>query len=278
MPEKPPKNSVTRRGFLLSSAAVGASLFVAGTSSVPSATAQSPRHSIMVDVSKCIACMRCVSACETYHREYEGESAKGTAYTKVAVNDSGINVPQLCLHCSDAPCTNVCITHALTQLDYGAVVFDRSKCIGCLLCVNQCPFGSITFNPVDRKIAKCVMCHKAVEEGKAPYCVKVCPTGARSFGLYEAKLQEGMKLAEEKQGVLLYPRDSGTLYALTEKEFQSLLNRTDVTVIKQGYPTESRWVADLMKFSRVAWIPFTIGAALYVAKWTKNQPSGHEGE
>ena len=261
-------NSVTRRNFLLSAAATGASLLLVGTSDASPAPAQAPKHSILVNVSKCIGCMLCVTACETYHTQYEGSSAPGTAYTKVVRSTSTTNVPQLCLHCFDAPCTNVCITHALTQLDYGAVVYDRDKCIGCLLCVNQCPFGVITFNPIDRKIYKCVMCHKVVEQGQNPFCVQVCPTGARSFGLYEAKLQEGTKLTEDKQGVLLYPRETSTLYVLTDEESQKLMNTPEVTVIKNGYPTDSRWVAGLMKYSRLAWIPVALGAAFYVAKWT----------
>lgn len=275
MPDKELKNkSVTRRSFLLSATATGASLFFIGTADAPSAGAQAPKHSVLVNVSKCIGCMRCVTACEAYHIQNEGFSAPGVSYTKVVVFDSATNVPQLCLHCSNAPCANVCITHALTQLDYGAVVYDKDKCIGCLLCVNQCPFGAITFNPVDRKIYKCVLCHKVVEKGQGPFCVAVCPTGARTFGLYEAKLNEGTDLAQNKHGALLYPRDTSTLYVLTDKELQELVTTPEVTVIKKEYPTGSRWVAALMKYSRLAWIPMTLVAAFYFTKWRKNQLGG----
>jgi formate dehydrogenase iron-sulfur subunit len=263
-----------RRSFLLSSAAAGTALFLIGNSSAPSTSTQRPKHSVLVDVSKCIGCMQCIAACRTYHGEYDHLTAEGTAYTKVALVDDMLLIPQLCLHCIDAPCAKACITHALTQLDYGPVVFDEEKCIGCLLCVNQCPFGSITFNPVEKKIYKCDMCHKAVEEGKEPYCVQVCPTGTRSFGMYEDKLAEGLKLAEQKQGVLLYPRDTSTLYALTDKELEKLVSNADVTVIKRTYPTNSRWVADLLKYSRIAWIPVTLGAAFYVLKWTRSESGG----
>jgi Fe-S-cluster-containing dehydrogenase component len=266
--------SVTRRSFLLSSAGAGAALFLMGNLTIPPPSAQRPKHSVLVDVSKCIGCMRCVAACKNYHAEYEHLSAEGTAYTKVAVVDNAGIVPELCLHCLDSPCTKACITHALSQLDYGPVVLDRDKCIGCLLCVNQCPFGSITFDPVEKKIYKCDMCHKAVEEGKKPYCVQICPTGTRSFGLYEDKLAEGLKLAEQKQGVLLYPRDTSTLYVLTNKELENLVNSVDVTVIKRTYPADSKWIADLLKYSRIAWIPLTLGAAFYVLKWTRNESSG----
>jgi Fe-S-cluster-containing dehydrogenase component len=272
MPQKSSSSSksVTRRTFLLSSAAVGGALLLSGTSNV-SAQPAKPKHAILVDISKCIACMRCIAACESYHKAFEGLSATGTAYTKVTVLDSSTYVAELCLHCFDSPCTKVCITHALTQLDYGPVVYDGDKCIGCLLCVNQCPFGSISFDPVQKKISKCDMCPKLVEQGKPPSCVTACYPTARTFGLYEDKLAEGMKLAEEKKGVLLYPRETGVLYVLTKSQFEKLVDNSTVTVIKNGYPASSRWVADLLKYSRLAWIPVTLGAALYIARWTKEQ-------
>jgi Fe-S-cluster-containing dehydrogenase component len=267
---------VTRRGFLLSSAAAGAALFLVRASDVPPSTQSGPRprHAVLVNATTCIGCMRCVAGCETYHREYYGLSAQGTAYTKVVTVNDGTYVPELCLHCFDSPCTKACITHALTQLDYGPVIYDKGKCIGCLLCVNQCQFGSITFNPVERKIYKCDMCHLLVEQGKNPSCVQVCPTGTRSFGLYEDKLKEGLKLADDNNGVLLYPRDSTTLYVISEKMFESLAGGAEVPVIKRTYPTDTRWVAELLKYSRVAWIPVTLGAAFYVAKWSKNRSDG----
>ena len=276
MSERSSKNSstVTRRHFLLSSVAAGATLFLLGPSTDAPTPAPTPKHSIMVNLSNCIGCMRCIAGCEAYHSQYYGLTASGTAYTKVAVLADGTKVPQLCLHCFNSPCAEVCITHAITQLDYGPVVYDRNKCIGCLLCVNQCPFNAITFDPVERKISKCDMCYKRIENGLPPNCVQVCPTQTRTFGLYEDKLSEALTLAEQKQGVVLYQRDTSTLYVLTDDEYEKLLNAKDVTVIKKEYPADSRWVADLLKYSRVAWIPVTLGAAFYVAKWSKNQPDG----
>jgi Fe-S-cluster-containing dehydrogenase component len=272
MSERLSKNSgtLTRRHLLQSFAAAGAAIFLFGSSAGSYTSAQRPRHSILVNLSNCIGCMRCITGCEAYHKEFYGLTEKGTAYTKVAVLGDGTKVPQLCLHCFDSPCSKVCITHAITQLDYGPVVYDRNKCIGCLLCVNQCPFGAITYDPVQRKISKCDMCSKRIESGMPPNCVQVCPTQTRTFGLYEAKLAEGLKIAEQKQGVLLYQRDTGTLYVLTTKEYEKLVSATGVTVIKKEYPANSRWVADLLQYSRIAWIPVTLGAAFYVAKWSRD--------
>jgi len=266
--------SFTRRRFLQHSAATGAALFLIGAADVPPAVAQKPKYSILVDVSKCTACMRCAAACEAYHKEYFGWSAEGAVYTKVSVIDNSFSVPQLCLHCVDAPCAKACITHAITQLDYGPVTYDTDKCTGCLFCVSQCPFQSITYHPNEKRIYKCDMCYKRIEKGMEPNCVRVCPRKTRSFGLYDDKVAEGVNLAKQKNGVLLYPGDASTLYVLTPKQFERLVNSADATVIKNGYPADSRWVTDVLKYSRLAWIPVALGAVFYVTKWTKGQPKG----
>ena len=234
--------------------------------------AKKPKYSILVDVSTCIACMKCVEACESYHKEQYDMNAQGAVYTKVTVIDGPIAIPQLCLHCVDSPCAKACITHAITQLDYGPVIYDRDKCIGCLLCVNQCPFHSITYDPLKRTIYKCDMCYKRIEKGMKPNCVEICPTGTRSFGPYEDKLDEGMKLAEEKNGVLLYSGEVSTLYALTDHEFESLIDREDVTVVKNAYPPGSRWIAEILEYSRIAWVPVILGTLYYASKWLRSEP------
>lgn len=60
----------------------------------------------------------------------------------------------------------------------GGVEVAPSRCIGCKLCVSQCPVGAISF--VQRKAvidpAKCIECY-ICEEGK-PGGFKGCPVGA----------------------------------------------------------------------------------------------------
>ena len=45
---------------------------------------------------------------------------------------------------------------------------NEEKCIGCLACVDACPFGAIQINP-DGDVLKCDLC------GGDPVCVKYCP-------------------------------------------------------------------------------------------------------
>jgi len=50
----------------------------------------------------------------------------------------------------------------------GAVIIDEKKCIGCLVCVQACPFGAILVGP-GGEVLKCDLC------GGDPKCVLHCP-------------------------------------------------------------------------------------------------------
>jgi Fe-S-cluster-containing hydrogenase component 2 len=119
---------------------------------------------------RCSGCRTCELAC----------SLRMTGAFRAAV--SGIRrhtltgdlafVPISCLHCSEPHCRDVCPVGAITQDDSGVVTVDRSRCMGCLLCVLACPAGALSFD--GSRIAKCDMC------GGNPECVTWCPREALS--------------------------------------------------------------------------------------------------
>jgi Fe-S-cluster-containing hydrogenase component 2 len=55
----------------------------------------------------------------------------------------------------------------------GVVEIDKDKCVGCKLCLAECPFGNITM--VGDTAVKCNVC-----EGD-PTCVKVCQWKALTY-------------------------------------------------------------------------------------------------
>jgi len=65
---------------------------------------------------------------------------------------------------------NICPTGALYRPESdGMVTVKEDLCIGCAMCVNACPVGAITLDPVDGVALKCDLC-----DGD-PQCVDYCP-------------------------------------------------------------------------------------------------------
>lgn len=79
-------------------------------------------------------------------------------------------LPVICRHCNNPPCQTACPVDGVMTADErtGAVVINTVNCIGCLACVEACPFGAIQVGP-DREVLKCDLC------GGDPACVKYCP-------------------------------------------------------------------------------------------------------
>ncbi len=49
----------------------------------------------------------------------------------------------VCKHCTEAACLDVCPTGALFRTEFGTVVVQEDVCNGCGYCVPACPFGVI---------------------------------------------------------------------------------------------------------------------------------------
>ena len=82
---------------------------------------------------------------------------------------------QVCQHCEDAPCVQACPEEAIKRRADGIVVLEQDKCVGCKLCVEECPYDAIAFDE-DRGVAqKCNLCVERVDRGLLPACAdNVC--------------------------------------------------------------------------------------------------------
>lgn len=91
-----------------------------------------------------------------------------------------------------------CPTHAIhREEEDGPVQFEITRCIGCRMCVQACPFGVISMTSDGRSVLKCDLCLERLAEGQEPACVAACPTKAITFESEEdANLIKRRKLAE----------------------------------------------------------------------------------
>ena len=126
---------------------------------------------LMIHADQCTGCRNCELACSMAH-----EGSFRLQATRVHVYSwerESFSAPMMCQHCSDAACVKVCSPHALTRdATNGVVNLDHSKCIGCKMCVQACPFGCAVWDQLTAKILKCDTC------GGDPQCAKFCPTHA----------------------------------------------------------------------------------------------------
>ena len=82
----------------------------------------------------------------------------------------------VCKHCVQAACLEVCPTGAIIRTEFDTVVIQSDTCNGCRDCIGACPFGVIDINPVSGTAQKCTLCYDRLQNGLEPACSKACPT------------------------------------------------------------------------------------------------------
>ncbi len=169
------------------------------------ASEQTPLFGFMVDTDKCIGAGKCLTACRVENNVPEG-SARTWVERYIHLKDGTIQVdplpetgtdlpivdpetversyfvPKLCNQCRDAPCNQVCPTHASITSPEGVELIDPELCIGCSYCVQACPYGVRFINTDTGNADKCNWCYHRIMRDEQPACVEACPTGARVFG------------------------------------------------------------------------------------------------
>ncbi len=103
----------------------------------------------------------------------------------------------VCKHCTDAACLDVCPTGALFRTEFGTVVVQEDVCNGCGYCVPACPYGVIDKREDDGRVWKCTLCYDRLGEGMEPACAKACPTDSIQFGeLKELRERAGARVEQ----------------------------------------------------------------------------------
>jgi formate dehydrogenase iron-sulfur subunit len=171
----------------------------------------------LIDVSKCIGCKACQTACMEWNdlrdeigenegvydnpRDLTAESWTVMRFTEYEPTDGNLEWlirKDGCMHCEDPGCLKACPSPgAIVQYTNGIVDFHQENCIGCGYCVTGCPFDVPRINKKDNRAYKCTLCSDRVAVGQEPACVKTCPTGAIVFGTKEDMHQHAAERIED---------------------------------------------------------------------------------
>jgi Fe-S-cluster-containing dehydrogenase component len=124
----------------------------------------------------CCGCHSCEVACKQEHH-----LGVGPLLIQV-IEKSPLFIPVYCHHCAKPPCKDACPVEAIYRNDQGLVLIHEEVCIGCRECITACPFGAMQFDDAKEVAAKCDLCLERIQEGQAPACSLICPTGCIAWG------------------------------------------------------------------------------------------------
>ncbi len=192
---------------------------------------------IAINKNRCTGCQTCAFACKmqnnvpmgmTWNRVLSDGADNEDGSLGTFPNVSRSYLPIACQHCENAACERVCPTGATYKDEFGRILVDYDKCIGCRMCMAACPYNARVFNweepvrdpgfnygdkdvPVRPKgvVEKCTMCKERTDKGEDPMCVYCCPTRARTFGDLDDPNSEVSKLLVSKDARVLL-EDRGT--------------------------------------------------------------------
>jgi Fe-S-cluster-containing hydrogenase component 2 len=143
---------------------------------------------MLIDLDRCTRCGACVDACVAAHDDGNTRLyLDGPRYENYLV-------PLTCRKCLDPVCMIGCPVGAINRGNSGEIQV-RDWCIGCRLCADQCPYGSIQMNhlsvPVEPDeqqwrllgpdvevkavISRAVVCDMCSSLPGGPSCVYSCP-------------------------------------------------------------------------------------------------------
>ena len=105
----------------------------------------------LIDMKRCMGCRACVAACHVENHLTPGAPWNVMVEHEVGTypNASMVFATMSCMHCEDAPCKKVCDSigiSAISKNEFGVVLVDYDKCIGCQYCSAVCPYGVPQYN------------------------------------------------------------------------------------------------------------------------------------
>jgi formate dehydrogenase iron-sulfur subunit len=151
------------------------------------------------DPTVCIGCKACEVACKQWNQlpalDDERRTLSGDSYDNTRKLDGThwrhvkfveqfdedrrdgrwTMLSDVCKHCVQAGCLEVCPTGAIIRTEFDTVVIQSDTCNGCKACLAACPFGVIDINPVSNTAQKCTLCYDRLQAGMEPACSQGLP-------------------------------------------------------------------------------------------------------
>jgi formate dehydrogenase iron-sulfur subunit len=222
-----------------------------------------PRVGFFTDTTVCIGCKACEVACKEWNQvpedgfvwtghsydntgELNGSTWRHVAFIEqqqpiAVVEEAGLDLPprpagmdfrwlmssDVCKHCTEAACLDVCPTGAIFRTEFGTVVIQDDVCNGCGYCITACPFGVIGrrergdggvqhgAGAHDGGAHKCTLCYDRLQDDLEPACAKACPTDSIQFGPLDELLERARERCDE---VVEAGAESARLYGHDPKD------------------------------------------------------------
>jgi formate dehydrogenase iron-sulfur subunit len=235
------------------------------------------------DTTVCIGCKACEVACKEWNqlpatnggvRELSGDSYDNTQrldgihwrhvkfieqFSADRVAGRWLMMSDVCKHCAQAGCLEVCPTGAIIRTEFDTVVIQSDVCNGCRDCIAACPFGVIDLNPVSNTAQKCTLCYDRLQAGMQPACSQACPTKSIQFGPIRELRQRAESRVQQLHGqgegrAYLYGADEKILGGLNS--FYLLVDKPEVYGLPRDPQLPSRNLFPGSLFSMLGAIVF----------------------
>ncbi|MGQ0765630.1 MAG: 4Fe-4S dicluster domain-containing protein [Gemmatimonadota bacterium] len=241
------------------------------------------------DTTVCIGCKACEVACKSWNQlparqgdelRMSGQSYDNTVrldgthwrhvkfieqFSEDRSDGRWLMMSDVCKHCVQAPCLEVCPTNAIVRTEFDTVVIQSDVCNGCRLCIAACPFGVIEINPASNTAQKCTLCYDRMQNGLVPACAQACPTESIQFGPIaglkeraQTRLTQLQRAGETR--ARLYGADDAILGGLNS--FYLLVDEPEVYGLPRSAALPSRNLTPGTWLSAVSAIFATVLAAL----------------
>lgn len=136
---------------------------------------------IVSDPTICHSCGICELVCSLTHH---GVCSPARSRIRIVRDPlAGESNQVTCRQCKHPECYYSCPVDAIAvEAATGARVVDGTRCIGCGVCAEACPFNRqgliLTFDTETNTYIKCDLCTTV---GTPPQCVAACPWGALTY-------------------------------------------------------------------------------------------------